>query len=104
MHSLYDPPNSALKIEEPRRFSVAQIFLAANSGLLTTPVFIFLMFYLTDSMHFYTIYVAAYSACCSLPVSIVITLFRKIHWVFAAVAGSILSLLLYFALPFFGLL
>ena len=102
MQNLYEPPNSKFKVEESRRSSIAIIFLAANSGFLTIPALVFSFFYFTGSVGYFSItQTLIFSAACSLPVSILIVLFRRIRWYWAAIAGSALSTLLGLAITLF---
>ena len=101
MQDYYSPPASELKIDKPVAHSVWLVFLVANSGLVTIPALVFLFFFFTDSLSYFNLWhILTVSAVSSLPASLLVVPFRKVRWHWAAIAGSVLSVLFTFAFIF----
>ncbi len=103
MQNPYSPPDSKIEAEVLQPASIALFFLVANSGVLTVPaVFLSLIYYSGGigpaGLSFASVAgTLVISVGCSLIASLLILPFRKIRLHWAAIFGSVLSVIFSFA-------
>jgi hypothetical protein len=105
MQNYYEAPKSELKVDERKRDPLLLVFFAGNSGVLTLSALAWVFLYFTDNIDYFSINkTLVFGFTFSLPASILIIPFRKIPWYWAAIAGSLLSIILCFAAASLGLI